>query len=409
MQQTVPNILTFLALMAFALGIQTSVSIPAGLHIFGFIASAIILLGQKPRLEAVPKSFWFLALFIISWIISGVINFENLVDMKDAWGDLKYWIFGLIFTFPLSVYISNNQSRKTKFLIQCLLITVILALFVGFVKLRFGYDLAKFQFRDDIHPRLGGFYGYMRYAYNLQYLIVAMTGLIVYRHQFSDIFSKPLILLALTSGWIGLIFSQTRGALIATITGILTITFFKNKKLGLKFSAFFFILLIIGLGVVFTGGSQRIRILEKYNSLSNTVRLSQFQSAVEAFRENPLWGLGPNQFRHQVRDIKIRHYIQHQEYFGQHAHNIYLEIMANLGIIGLISFLLWIGSWIIEEYKSSSLFSKAFALPLIITCLVAGTVEYVFNSTGAFTLLLVYSLSIAIRMNSYSRTPNLSP
>lgn len=390
------KILTFLSILTFSIGIQTSVSIPAGMHILGFLPAAYFIFKSRASQLDISQSFMFLFSFILIWFTSGLTHLPQIIDPKDAFGDLKYWIFGLIFPFALVNFFSTDQTKKIRLLINTLLLTIIVAAIVGIIRVKFGFDPVKFKYKE-FHERAGGFYGYMRYAYNLQYLIVAMTSFIIYRKSLKQYFSTSLLYVAYAFGWMGLLFSQTRGALLATLLGTIVVLFFKNKRLGLKIFAASLVLGAISLGIVFTGGSEKIRILEKHNSSSNTVRLSQFSAAFEAFKENPLLGLGPGQFRHQVRDIKIRHNLPHQEYYGQHAHNIYLEMLANLGILGLLGFLLWIFSWFWEEWKTNDLWSRGFSIPLILTCLSSGLVEYVFNSTGSFTVFFIYSLSLTRR------------
>jgi O-antigen ligase len=384
--------LTFLALFTFAIGILTSVTIPAGLHIFGSISGIYYLSKRKHLIKGLPLSAYALLLFCLSWIISTLVNFSSINAFGKSFGSIKYWLFSIVFMFPLAAYFKQDRTKQIRLLLNILLSTIILSLVVGILRSKFHFDPVKFQSKW-FHPRLGGFYEFMRYAYNVQFWLIIMSGLLLFREQLKKYFSLPLLLVALASGWIGLILSETRGALLATLAGLLVLLLIKNKKMGIYFGAALIALLVASLAIVFSGGSEKIRILEKYNSSSNTIRVSQFQAAIAATRENPILGLGPNQFRFNVEDIKKRYELQHQDYIGQHAHNIYLEVMANFGMVGITLFLAWLFLWGKELISGQNMILKALLLPCFVAILVSGMVEYLFNSTGSFTIFLFYSIS----------------
>jgi len=69
------------------------------------------------------------------------------------------------------------------------------------------------------------------------------------------------------------------------------------------------------------------------------------ESALEIIRHNPWIGTGPNTF-----SIAMRPY-QKDAFYSQYAHNNYLEIAGEIGIPGLIFYLIFLGSLIVLLFK----------------------------------------------------------
>jgi O-antigen ligase len=387
------NTFTLIALFCFAIGIHSSVSIPAGMHLFGFISGLYYAIKDKSIWKRLPLSSWALVVFIAVFLASGIINFSQMSETSKSLGSVKYWLFGILFIFSILHFPIPEKTKHIRIMVNLLLVSVILAGIIGIIRSKWQIDPLSFKSRS-YHERNGGFYGYMRYAYNLQFLLIFMTSLLFLKEKLKDFFNSKILITAYVIGWIGMFASQTRGALLGTIFGILVLVFLINKKIGLILGGGILIILLGALAVIFNGGSQKIRVLERFNSSSNTMRLSQYHSALYAFKEKPFFGHGPLQLRHEVQRIKASNNLEHKEYVGQHAHNIFLEHLADYGVIGLLFFTLWLILWGTELFTSSWM-NKFIILPCYAAIWISGQVEYLFNSTGSFTIMLLYSISIA--------------
>ena len=227
-----------------------------------------------------PTSFWALLSFVGVFCLSTILNLTHLQETGKSLGSIKYWIFALLFIIPLYQWGLENRDKSLRRLINLLLISVSVAAVIGIIRSEFQFDLLSFKTRP-YHPRTGGFYGYMRYAYNLQFLLLCMFGLMIYRKELQKYYSLPILVLAYTLGWLGLIMSETRGALLGLIAGSVTMIYLKSKRMGLMLGAVAITGVALALLVILSGGSERFRILEKYNSSSNTVSTSSISLTSE--------------------------------------------------------------------------------------------------------------------------------
>ena len=133
---------------------------------------------------------------------------------------------------------------------------------------------------------------------------------------------------------------------------------------------------------------------------SNTVRMSQFYSAAMAIKDNPVLGLGPDQFSYNVPRIKKEYDIWAKDYSG-HAHNIFLEHGANYGVLGIILLFGFLLVWFIEMVSMKSAFGWAIA-SYIMAFTAAGQVELLFDNTNSHIMFFIYSLSQAFKLKEKS-------
>lgn len=154
---------------------------------------------------------------------------------------------------------------------------------------------------------------------------------------FSLLFSKKtkdeykfLILIFLILSFITLIFTKSRASITAVAFGIATVYFLLNKERKIKWAGYGII--ILALGIL----SPLI-----YKEFLTNIRYFIWQGTLNLIKHKPIEGWGFGQF------IYYYFYFRKREYFLQpeatpitnHAHNEYLEIWSEIGIIGLLIFL----------------------------------------------------------------------
>ena len=136
----------------------------------------------------------------------------------------------------------------------------------------------------------------------------------------------------------------------AIMTLALVLTYTRGGWVGFAFSAFIFVILverrlllsivpiIVG-GVLFLPQSILNRILSIANlrDSSNAYRITMWNITMQIIRDNWIAGVG---FGHQPFKQTFETYIRTHPTF--HAHNTYLQTAAELGIPGLIAFLLFL-------------------------------------------------------------------
>ena len=138
-----------------------------------------------------------------------------------------------------------------------------------------------------------------------------------------------------------LIGSQTRSGILGTFVALWAL-FFIHKGFSLKK---FLITLGIIVGTLFWG-SKRFTL----ETLMSDPRLKElWPHAIQVFKSAPLLGVGLNSYNPGVHNIGLKFVIE--KYFIQHPHNIYLQFLCEMGIIGLILLLVFYGSYLLWAIK----------------------------------------------------------
>ena len=76
-----------------------------------------------------------------------------------------------------------------------------------------------------------------------------------------------------------------------------------------------------------------------------------WQNSWEIFKRHPVIGNGLNTFYVEYMNIRDDEY---KGTHGSYAHNCYLQMAADIGITGLLTFLLFIGAVLIKGFKAAS-------------------------------------------------------
>ncbi len=115
-----------------------------------------------------------------------------------------------------------------------------------------------------------------------------------------------------------------------------------NKKNNKKILTFVTILIMFFSFFVFKVEIVKNRYLELFNIISNFQSSSYgklFESGFEIWKKNPIIGVGVKNFRLEC-DIQLENREPlHHPLCSTHPHNLYLEILAETGIVGFIFFL----------------------------------------------------------------------
>jgi O-antigen ligase len=127
------------------------------------------------------------------------------------------------------------------------------------------------------------------------------------------------------------IFHGSRGVWLGLIAGCIITIILCSKKRGYLFGLSLLVIVLIG-SVNFTRG--RVMVVS-----SVKVRLQMAASALNIFKDYPIFGVGPGNYNGLMQDYYPDQAKGTRNHL--HAHNTYLEILAEMGILGLLS-LLWI-------------------------------------------------------------------
>ena len=379
-------------LILFALGLTASPTIVSGYHILIFIPT--IFLFKEGMRYKLSKSSWALVALIVWGFIATIYNQADLVKPFKAYQELKYYGFGIFCIATLTYFFKNATTKQIKVLLNLLLFAVVVGFFVGISRSKFGFDPVKFQYvPGKFHTRVGGFTNYMRYGYSSALMLIIALGAWFNFDKVKKYVSKKWLMTFIGFSVLAIIFSETRGALLAAVAGI-SFLLIKYKPMIGKSLVGLGITGVISIAIISFTKSSSNRYLN-INDGSNNVRMSQFLSAYTSIKEKPIFGLGADQFSYNVIDIKKRNGIWADHYSG-HAHNILLEHGANYGIPGLIAFICFLGFWFFEMIKAKTDLGWVIA-SYIVGFSIGGQVELLFDVINSHLIFFLYSYSQYMR------------
>lgn len=152
---------------------------------------------------------------------------------------------------------------------------------------------------------------------------------------------KLAALIFVIVGVFAILFTGTRGAWLAVLVLLPLITFIhsksKLKNLGILSAAF---ALIVALVMVTPALSSRVATIGDLKMQSNSERLLMWQSAWQMFKDHPIFGIGYGQYGEAYQTQYISPLAKETNL--RHAHNNFIQILAECGLVGFSAFILMI-------------------------------------------------------------------
>ena len=360
----------------------------------------------------------FLNLLVIFLVIMLALRFPGQIDYKSP--IIRAWAVFLSICF-LSLLYSPDRVRTFKLCINlCSYLAVTLMPFL-IVK---NEDQKRFWIKTLLYSSLAPvglalvglathiefFYSYGRLQGTFTHsnilafylvLIVAVVFYILKSGLFRLTFSQRVWLRLYMLGCLALlVVTETRSAWLSCVGMFFIYALIKERK-------FLFILLLV-MGLLFLVPQVQVRLKdlsegtgvtksEKLNSM--TWRIKLWESSVEAIKRRPIFGYGIGSFEQMSKEFfKL-------DKKGAPAHNVYLELMFELGLVGLLSYLAIYFTvlkayfhrvsrrWQRLSYEASIIF--AYTIGYLIVCSSDNTLYYLaFNWYFWFFMgLMLHSLS----------------
>jgi len=159
----------------------------------------------------------------------------------------------------------------------------------------------------------------------------------------------------------------------------------------------------------FTLKTSNLNVLERttnLNTSSTNQRLDFWSNSIESIKENPIFGIGLGNWK-----IKSIYYYKDKliEYtVPYHAHNDFLQISAEVGIIGFILFYLFIGCLLIYKYQKREVIKQKNLLFLLTLSIVIFLCDSFLNFPLARPIIiinLIIIISIAFDWNKDYNKP----
>jgi len=375
------NILIISSFYIFSLGVFTSkflLYLGMGLSLIFWVLKLVI---KNKNYVFVASNLYFpMLLFSISIVISGIDNWSNEILSS------KFY-FSFIFFF-----IVINELKEKKHL-ENILKLLLLSSSLSAV-------FAMYQRIFLKTNRVTGFTSSLAYG-NFMAVLVLFLSIYIIWSNFNKKKKFVFVLLDILF-FIGLILSKTRGAWLGFIFAILVLGYTKGKKIILT-SLVILLVVFMLLPTQFANRFMSSFNLE-YNlhtNRSNSVRIGLWNSAFNMFLDNPVNGVGYENFK----DSYIRKYKIEGIPAFSHSHNNILNFAAELGIFGLLSFsylmILILKNLIFYYINCKNINVKLFYLGSILLFVVyniQGLTQYNFGDTEPLHLFFfVIALNFVIK------------
>lgn len=317
-------------------------------------------------------------LFLIMQVLSTLTSIDRFTSIfgyptRLNGGLLSQFAYFSIFVCAL-VNLTKEQVRK---LILAIIISAFAVALWG-IPAHFGYDpncliltgnLNATCWQADFNPIIRIFSTMGQPNWLASYLILIIPIATALALDAKNL-QKRYVFVAITlTLFIALIFTNSISGVLGLTVSILTFLFLVGiNKLQKNLKLVTLLLVPIILVALFFGQSIAKRINESLDSKNQTgptssseIRLIVWRGALQIIKSHPLLGTGPETFAYSYYKVRPLAHNQTTEwnFFYNKAHNEFLNIFANVGILGGISYLLFLIITLITLLKSSSTLAKA--------------------------------------------------
>lgn len=317
------------------------------------VAYLILIFKDRVYLPKRDKIFWALVLFTLAFALTTV---TSILPYPSFWGSLErmggLWTFGHYFLFFIILTSVLKQKEHWQKLFDLTIFVGVLSAFYGFGQ-RTNIDFfVGSGGRDRIFGTIGNpalFAGYQ--------LFTVFLSLMMYFNPQNNQNRKTLYLLSFLITSTAVLMTAVRGSVLGYAVGLTVFAFlwmrYKKSRIGkIVFNSFVGLaFLFIVLSFLFGGSSivKNSRYLSRItdlslNSITVQTRFWAWQAGLKGWSEGPktiLLGWGPENF-----NIPFSKHFNPKFFVGSgsetlfdRAHNMFVEILVTMGIIGFLAYI----------------------------------------------------------------------
>lgn len=357
------------------------ISIAAGNIFLGILTLYffIKLYKKQLKLDLYYKSYFIaIGIFVILMFISALFSGDIVYGLK-RWADMWIWRF---MPFVVVIFLLNNYIDAKKVMLT------------GFAGITLTSVYAVYQGLSGM-SRANGFYGH---PMTLGGWLCIFLPLLLIEFFERKLLGKYYWLagLAFCICSAGLVFNATRGAwlAVAIVSAVLLIYYMFKSKRNLAVSIIFVALISVVLvnNPKFMHRLDTIDDFDKYQS--NTERILIWQSAWNMFKDHPILGVGLGQYTENYQQKYISP--QAKEPKLGHAHNNFMQMLAENGIVGFAGFVIMFGYIIFKNLIAWLKTRNVYALMIVsatVCLLLQGFTEY---NVGNSAVIKMYWLVLGL-------------
>jgi putative inorganic carbon (HCO3(-)) transporter len=378
-----PSSLTKFPLLMLSIFLPFSISgisISVSLLFLGYLVLCFtnrkIVFPSEPEVRNI---IYLIIIFVFIMVVSTIFSSDKISSVKRTITVAGYFI----------IFVGLSSFEDKNFVKKCLKIFVLLCVIhsvYAIVQYFTGIGIVHKGYQK--YSRVIGVVGHFNSLAGILGLVFPIVVSFFYFLKRKKVLNLvySIILLA------GIVLTFTRGIWLGTFFAFLVLSFLFDKRL-----VFFILLFSI---LIFLIPQTKKRILSTFESRNQTTRIYFLKETPKLVLKQFILGYGPDSFR----KVFYEHYPDFPEQGHFHPHNMYLHILFELGILGLLTFLVLfykILEWLIKVYYlSQEKFVKSLILGTIgsvIVFLIYGFVDEPFRAHFA-PYVLFFLLGISFNL-----------
>lgn len=313
---------------------------------------------------------------ILAILITSTISIFISTNTKAAFGIWKaYFIEPILLFFVIQNLISSKKLYTEK-IFKALGYS---AMFVSIIAIIQWLTESGIPAPWDIELRVTSVYNYPNAVGLFLGPITTIAALKLFKNR--SLFWLNVLFFSFST----IILAKSEAAIVAILVSIFIFTLFKKTLRAYSIPAVILLIIITFFVPIVKNTAIEKITLQDY---SGQVRISQWTETVEMLKTKPIFGAGLSGYKSA---IEPHHKATHYEIF-QYPHNIFLNTLSEIGILGLISFAALIVLLIKITYinKNDLITQKHIALFALFTMFIHGLVDvpYFKNDLSIMTWIL---------------------
>lgn len=382
---------SWIAIMITLMACFTRLSMAAGqvFYVIAILLSIFYIWKHRHDLyipSYVKKYSKTFALMLLLLLPSAVLTNNIAVGLPEF---INVWLWRIPVFFVIALCI---RDKKTLF-------TMLAVFFVDF-----GIDnlVAFYQHVSGMTDRGWGFGSSVLTIAGLMVMLGPIFCVILLDSAFPN-YVKVSALWALGCVGFGMYGNQSRGSWLFSMIMVPIVS------LPYILKRFIYVVVVLAaLGGVVWGFSTQPQYVARFESITNTTtdgsnlgRFDVWTSSINMFKDYPVTGVGIGQWR-TIYEASYRLPTENQHLY--HAHNNFIQLLGEVGLLGLLGVLIFYGSIIVDNFvvwfKKRDPYSLCAMIAVICYVFVFGQVEYTLdNSSGMRIMYFMLATMLQLRDN----------
>ena len=382
---------SWIAIMITLMACFTRLSMAAGqvFYVIAILLSIFYIWKHRHDLYVpsyVKKYSKTFALMLLLLLPSAVLTNNIAVGLPEF---INVWLWRIPVFFVIALCI---RDKKTLF-------TMLAVFFVDF-----GIDnlVAFYQHVSGMTDRGWGFGSSVLTISGLMVMLVPIFCVILLDSAFPS-YVKASALWALGCVGFGMYGNQSRGSWLFNMIMVPIVSLpYILKRFGCV------VAVLATLGGIVWGFSTQPQYVARFESITNTTtdgsnlgRFDVWTSSINMFKDHPVTGVGIGQWR-TIYEASYRLPTENQHLY--HAHNNFIQLLGEVGLLGLLGVLIFYGSIIVDNFvvwfKKRDPYSLCAMIAVICYVFVFGQVEYTLdNSSGMRSMYFMLATMLQLRDN----------